>query len=515
MSLRELPARPNLEHLKNQARTLLRESYASEPSATARFAAFGVTSSIPKLADALHVIAREYGFDSWPTLKLHLDVASENPVEALTAAIKANDAALVRDVLSRHSSLRERINEPLPNYGFDAPAIIAAVHKENREMLDALLDAGANVNERTRWWAGSFGVLDSASPELAEYLIARGATVDIHAAARLGKIERVRELLAANPELVHARGGDGQLPLHFAATIEIAALLLDSGADIDARDIDHESTAAQYLVSSRQYMEWRASQHHDVVRFLISRGAETDILMASAVGDLALVERILNDDPETVRTTVSDRYFPKRNPRSGGSIYIYGFGFTKSPHMIALQFGHTAVFELLMQRSAPWLRLTQAAEAGNESLAKQIVEQHPAIFTRLTPNAARRIVGAAVRNNTRAVELLLEQGWPSDAVLDNNQTALHYAAWHGNLEMVSILLKHNAPIDIFEKEHGGSPLAWALHGSLHSWEREKGDYAGVTRALLAAGATLSKPERPREATEEVLAIIASAFPESS
>ena len=105
MAIRELPARPNLEHLKNQARTLLRQGLASDASAIARFAAFGITTTTPKLADALHVIAREYGFDTWPALKLHIDVASEEPVEALTAAIKANNASLVRDVLARHPSL--------------------------------------------------------------------------------------------------------------------------------------------------------------------------------------------------------------------------------------------------------------------------------------------------------------------------------------------------------------------------------------------------------------------------
>ena len=219
-------------------------------------------------------------------------------------------------------------------------------------MIDVLLDAGANINATHRLVGGQlrrprFCQLAS----LRNYLISRGAIVDIHAAARLGKIDRVRELLAADPQLVHARGGDGQLPLHFAATVEIAALLLDHGADIDARDIDHESTAAQYMACSRQMLEWREPYRHDVARFLISRGAQTDILMASAIGDLALVERILNHDPETVRTTVNERYFPKHDPKSGGIIYIFGFGWTKSPHMVAHQFGHTDVFALLMQRS--------------------------------------------------------------------------------------------------------------------------------------------------------------------
>ncbi len=507
MSQRELPARPNLEHLKNQARTLLQQEQASDASARTRFAAVGVAVQ-PKLADALHVIAREYGFDTWPALKLHMEAGSEDGMKALSAAVKANQPALVREVLARHPSLKVRINEPLPDHSFDVPALIAAVHRENREMVAALLDAGADINARTGWWAGSFGVLDSASAGLADYLISRGASVDIHAASRLGKLERVRELLAADPQLVHARGGDGQLPLHFAATVEIAALLLEHGAEIDARDVDHESTAAQYMVCTRQMMEWREPHRHDVARFLISRGAQTDILMAAAIGDLPLVERILNHDPETVRTTATERYFPKRDPRSGGCIYFFGFGITKSPHMLAHEFGHTEVFDLLMQRSPAWLRLVNAAEIGEDARVKRILSDHPQLFQKLSANAARRLIGTALRNNARAVELLVTSGWPSNVAMENNQTPLHYAAWHGNLAMVNVLLAHHASVNVFETEHGGSPLAWALHGSLHSWVREKGNYPAVTRALLAAGADIPKPDRPLEATEEVLEILA-------
>lgn len=499
MSVRELPARPNLEHLKKQARDLLRDRSTSTEAAQ-RFAVAGIVTGDPKLADALHVIAREYGFDNWPALKLHVEAASEDPLEALTRAIKANKAELVRDVLRRHPSLKKRIDEPSPNLSFDMTALLTAVYQQNREMVEALVEAGADVNARSRWWAGSFGVLDMADPELAKYLIARGATVDIHSASRLGMVDQVRSMLEADPQLVHARGGDGQLPLHFASTVQIAALLLEKGADMEAKDIDHESTAVQYMVSTKPY-------RHEVAKYLISRGAKADILAASAVGDLALVERILNDDPDTVRTTVNERHFPKQNPRSGGSIYFFGFGITKLPHMIAHEFGHKAVFELLMQRSAPWLRLVQAAEIGDEEMARKIVEQHPTVVARLSPNAARRIVGAAVRNNTRAVNLLLEFGWPSNATLENQQTALHYAAWHGNLAMVRVLLSRNAPVNVFENQYGGSPLAWALHRSLNSWEREKGDYAAVAETLLAAGAGIPKPERPLDASEEVLEVI--------
>jgi hypothetical protein len=203
MSPRELPARPNLEHLKKQARLLLRECLEAEAAAIDRFREVEVTyaDATPKLADAQHVIAREYGFANWAKLKDHVGSLSDDPLEALTAAVKANDAALLRQVLESYPLLKSQLDEPLPNYGFDAPAIVAAVHKQNRDMIDALLDAGANINARSRWWAGGFGVLDSSNPELTSYLIERGAYVDIHAAARLGRFDRVKE-----PQLSRLQG---------------------------------------------------------------------------------------------------------------------------------------------------------------------------------------------------------------------------------------------------------------------------------------------------------------------
>ena len=55
----------------------------------------------------------------------------------------------------------------------------------------------------------------------------------------------LRELLDKDPTSVNAPGGDGERPLHFAATAEIAELLIARGADLEQRDVDHEGTPIQ------------------------------------------------------------------------------------------------------------------------------------------------------------------------------------------------------------------------------------------------------------------------------
>ena len=62
-----LPPRPHLDHLRRQARELLRAWRAQDPAAWARAAPYRIEPP-PKLTAAQLVVAREYGFASWPQL---------------------------------------------------------------------------------------------------------------------------------------------------------------------------------------------------------------------------------------------------------------------------------------------------------------------------------------------------------------------------------------------------------------------------------------------------------------
>ncbi len=402
-----------------------------------------------------------------------------SPEELARQAFRDDDAAALRRALERFPELRARINEPTGE--FDAPAVTLA---RSHAMLDALLEAGADIDAKSRWWAGGFGLLHTASPELAAYAIERGAAVDVHAAARLGMAETVRQLIVAEPDLVHARGGDGQTPLHFASSIEIAALLLDGGADIDARDVDHESTPAQYMVRERQ----------EIARYLIGRGCQTDLLMAAALGDGERTRRHLDSDPDCVRLRVSDECFPMIGGRTGGTIYQWTLGWYVSAHQVARAFGHEALLALLMERSPVEVQYVAALWLGDSARAAALRRAAPDVATRLSESDRRQLAHAARNNDTEAVARMLDGGLPVDARSQHRATALHWAAWHGNARMTRAILRHDPPLEDAENEYGGTPLQWALHGSENGWDRAAGDYVGTVEALLAAGAR--PPDEP-------------------
>ena len=92
-----LPDRPNLRHLKDQAKDLLQAGRAAS------------------LADAQFQIARLYGFGSWPKLKAHVESFEE--VGQLKHAIDTNDFARVQTMMTRNPALHRA---PL-GYGTDGP----------------------------------------------------------------------------------------------------------------------------------------------------------------------------------------------------------------------------------------------------------------------------------------------------------------------------------------------------------------------------------------------------------
>jgi len=221
----------------------------------------------------------------------------------------------------------------------------------------------------------------------------------------------------------------------------------------------------------------------EVLRALIRRGARTDLLMAAALGDAELVRRHLDADPDCIRLRVSEEYFPMIGGKSGGTIYQWTLGWYVSAHQVAKGFGHDQIFRLLLERSPDDVKLL----AGKPDLAREL------------PEADRcQAAHAARQNDLAALRLMLAAGLPADALSQHGGTPLHWAAFHGNAEMVREVLLHHPPLELKDAAFDATPLGWAIHGSEHGWHCKTGDYAATVKALLEAGA--KPPENPAGST---------------
>jgi ankyrin repeat protein len=205
--------------------------------------------------------------------------------------------------------------------------------------------------------------------------------------------------------------------------------------------------------------------------------------------------------------TVSERWFPKQNPRAGGTIYIWQLGANRTPHAVARDFGHEEVFQLLLEHTPADLKLALACELGDQALFDEFLHKHPIAVRSLSEEERRKLPNAAQSNNTQAVRLMLEAGWPVDTPGEHGATALHWAGFNGNAAMTREILRFHPDLEIKTRDHEGTPLSWAIYASGNGWRRDEGDFVGAVQALIAAGALVPpNPERlePSKAVLEIL-----------
>jgi hypothetical protein len=159
----------NLEQQHKLAKDLLRAARDGDAAALARIrAARGDAGSAERplqLADAQLTLAREAGFDSWPKLVADFH---ERDFTAFATAVQHGDTARVRQQLALEH-VRARVNEPTFAFGQRATHIAA----KSEPLLEALLEAGADVNLKSEWENGPYTVLDNADEATARFLIAR------------------------------------------------------------------------------------------------------------------------------------------------------------------------------------------------------------------------------------------------------------------------------------------------------------------------------------------------------
>ena len=370
------------------------------------------------------------------------------------AAVRAVDADRVRGLLAANPELHDSLNDSV--FDFGATALVYASSSQDKDLMEVLIEAGADVDARSDWDAGPFSALHhqiggqaQPKPELAQYLIGKGATIDLHSAAGLGRTDLLATYLEADPTRINEPGPDGTTPLHLALNIETAQWLLDHGAPLEQRCIDHGSTPAMWAIAERT----------DVMRFLVESGATPDLFMAAVLNDTDLAASILDAGPPSIRSTTREGRFA--HPPDGGDGYIWKLDFTETPHEVARLRGNEEVYGYLMDRSPSDIRIVQLAREGDLVELRGALEVEPGIIALMPAQLHWHLMC----QKPEVVEIALAFGADPNVRNRDGVTPLHQAAWQGELDKVRFLATHGSDPAIRDTNHASTPLGWAMHNA--------------------------------------------------
>jgi ankyrin repeat protein len=296
---------PDLEQLKRQAKELLRDFTAAEPAAVAEVHAHYRAADATKFAlhDAQLVIARSYGFDSWPKLKAYVDGVT---VRRLADAIRANDIAQVETMLRA----RPEIADLTMSYGDEHRPIHFAVMQRSPELVRLLMRHGANARQgihphrdataawtiaKERGYDEIAAIIEEEEHQRQNNTVEEAASEEptsekpnpadeaARAAVAAGDLGYLRARQAEGTLINPVRWDDGGL-LTVAVRHnqpEALRLLLDYGFDPDERVSEGEG---DWIAYSQGYPLWRSAAmgRLDLAEILLAHGASPNVHVDSS-----------------------------------------------------------------------------------------------------------------------------------------------------------------------------------------------------------------------------------------
>ncbi len=480
MPVERLPENPSLENLRKQARGLLKAARAGDAGALERLREFhpqGEAAVVRlALAGAQLVVARSYGFASWPKLRRHMDSVA--------------------------------------SFGFDPTAPVEPGPESDAFVRLACLDYGHWAPAHA---AKARGLL-AADPRLSRS--------DIFAAAAAGDVESVRGMLDADPGLARRAGGPfGWAPLLYAcysrldgagpgySTLETARLLLERGADANAGFLwrgnippftaltgafgegeggagepphPHRDELARLLLEAgadpndEQTLynrHFREDDGHLKLLFEYGLGKDRGGPWFERFGDrLASPAKLLVEE----LWSAARRNFPERVRllvEHGADVNAPGRRDGRTAWETAVLVGNAGIAEYLVRHGARPLELPPAdafqaaCMAGRREEALALLGEHPGLREELGHHGRVRLVHRAVEaGRLEGVRLLAELGFELSDTTEHDRaginlavTPLHNAAWMGNLGMVRLLVELGADRSARDATYGATPQGWAEH----------------------------------------------------
>lgn len=532
---RTLPARPNLEQYKKQAKELLREAATGDPQEWGTPGGHGsvatgrimrnhprLKNATPEklraisLADAQLVLAREHGFESWPKFAKHIETLN---------------------IIRRLEELDDPVNTFIE---------VACVDRHG--------------------WHGS-GTLEHAEMILSRYPEVGAA--NIYTAAVLGDAGRVRSYLERDRSLARAEGGphgwDALTYLCFSRYLRIdktrsdsfvaaARVLLDAGAGANTGWTEYIDDPPRPVREPAIYGAAAIARNPNLARLLLEFGAdpndeETPYHVAEGYDNTVL--QILLDSgrfSEASLATIAARkcdwhddaglklalehganpnyltvwkYTPFLQSilRDNGLVMIEMFlDHGADPYVVNDFDGHNAfqvaawhgrgdILDALERRGfkSPLGGLdAQVAACARADLeaARSRGGERP-LFVQAAAMGAMLLARFAGADNEAGVRCLLALGVSPSGVLQGSDpywdlapgsTALHVAAWRAHHEVVKSLIAAGAPVNAHDAR-GRSALQLAVKACTDSYWKQRRKPDSVV-ALLAAGATMEGIDLP-------------------
>jgi hypothetical protein len=382
------------------------------------------------LADALHVVAVEHGFRSWPAFKHETEArATEGvrPVGRIGASPSATYAGwaerLLGDARGGEPDAVARLRARVPRLAALEPEALVA----EASATDAQVCLAREYGFRT--WSELADAADRAHETHYSRLPAESPWKRGQAAIHAGDAAALRDLLHRHPGLEHEDPGGTLLgaaaqPEAGAVPREIVDVLVEAGSEIDVP----LNLAACF-------------NNADMVGWLLDAGADPAATHIWGITPLQTAAY--------------------HGSREAADVLVARSGVLPDALYVAAAAGDIELIEAWFDHDG---ELRAEALALRPHLADVGWPPAPPPSHDPADVLAEALACAAHLGRTEACELLLDRGAEVARAPLYGITPLHFAAATGRRSTVALLVARGAPLGVRDGRHGTTPLDWALHG---------------------------------------------------
>jgi ankyrin repeat protein len=376
----------------------------------------------------------------------------------LAKAIRSFDLPLVRRMLAERPELLHLADEHgnLP--------IHWAVLTRQIALIDHLLEVGADINAKRpdgarpldltngdyhyrSWYRDLPATALQRHEVLIGYLLARGAYLDISVAAKIGHLDRVRELLDEDPSLIYKEpehvGYYSGWPLRNAAGaghIEVVKLLLERGANPNQPEPGMAPKGSALFTAI-------SNKHYEVIKLLLEHGANPNAPMESSGNCMSIAKHVgASRDIQNL---------------------VASYGGVMGP-----EFADVETLAAMLHAN-PQLNIPERLD---DPQILRLILKHQPDYIKRSPDPAAWWSGGTLKNAEHA-QWLIALGY--DVTRRNwlGITLLHRCAMNNEKAVAALCLQHGADIDAIETEWNSTPLGWAArHGKndMVEWLLQRG-----------------------------------------